>query len=136
MKAITIGRDPGCDITIDDKMISRRHAILKIYMTGKMELVDMSSNGTFVNGVKLAGNVPFPVKRKDKVSFAHVKQLNWKLVPNPLAWIKWTLISLCSIAVIVAGVLVYNKYCKSDESYVIESGTVPNSNQGPVKSKE
>ena len=71
MKTITIGRGDGCQIFIDDDLISRRHAILKISTFGKMEIVDMGKNGTFVNGIRLRPNVPVPVKRKDIISFAN-----------------------------------------------------------------
>lgn len=83
MKTITIGRGEGCDIQIEHNKISRRHAILKVYTFGKMEIVDMGQNGTWVNGIKLRPGVPFPVKRKDVVNFAEVSQLNWSRVPNP-----------------------------------------------------
>lgn len=98
MKTIIIGRGDGCNITIDDDMISRRHAVLRISTFGKMDIVNMGKNGTFVNGVKLRPNIPFPVKRKDVVNFANVHQLDWSQVPNPLRYIK--------IGVWVAGGLV------------------------------
>ena len=88
MKTITIGRGEGCDILIDDYRISRRHAILRIHTFGKMEIVDMGQNGTWVNGVKLRSGVPFPVTRKDVVNFAEASQLNWTLVNNPLGSFK------------------------------------------------
>jgi len=88
MKTITIGRGEGCDILIDDYRISRRHAVLKVYTFGKMEIVDMGQNGTWVNGVKLRPGVPFPVKRKDVINFAEASQLNWALVDNPIKYIR------------------------------------------------
>jgi hypothetical protein len=88
MKTITIGRGEGCDIFIDDYRISRRHAILKVYTFGKMEIVDMGQNGTWVNGVKLRPGVPFPVKRKDVINFAEASQLNWAQVENPMKYVK------------------------------------------------
>ena len=84
MKTITIGRGEGCHIYIDDESMSRRHAIIKIPTFGGMEIVDMSKNGTFVNGVRLRPNVPFPVKRTDVVNFADVAQLDWSQVPDPM----------------------------------------------------
>ena len=51
MKTITIGRGDGADIIIDNEMISRRHAILKISTFGKMEIVDMGRNGTYVKRI-------------------------------------------------------------------------------------
>lgn len=52
MKILTIGRDESCNIVLSDSTVSRRHAILKIHATGKMEIISMGQNGTFVNGVK------------------------------------------------------------------------------------
>lgn len=116
MKTITIGRDMNCDVYVDNRMISRRHAILRIHPTGKMELVDMSTNGTYVNGIRLSSNVPFPLKRKDIVSFAHVSQLDWKLIPNPFKWVRLGLIALAAIAVAIAVVMIVRS-CGNDDSY-------------------
>ncbi len=108
MKVISIGRGTDCQIVFDEPTISRRHAILKIYPWGKMELVDMGQNGTFVNGVKLSSNVPYPVTRKDVISFAHVRQLDWNMVPDPLRFVKWGLLAAIGIAVLI-GVIVFVK---------------------------
>lgn len=83
MKIITIGRDENADIRIDDELVSRRHATIKILPLGKMEIRDLSKNGTFVNGTRLAVNKPCRITRKDIVSFARVSQLDWKEVPDP-----------------------------------------------------
>ena len=98
MKTITIGRGDGCDILIDDYRISRRHAVLKVYTFGKMEIVDIGQNGTWVNGVKLRPGVPFPVKRSDVINFAEASQLDWSQVESPMKYVK--------IAGIVAAILV------------------------------
>ena len=98
MKTITIGRGDGCDILIDDYRISRRHAVLKVYTFGKMEIVDIGQNGTWVNGVKLRPGVPFPVKRSDVINFAEASQLNWSQVESPMKYVK--------IAGIVAAILI------------------------------
>jgi DNA-binding winged helix-turn-helix (wHTH) protein len=49
-KEMAIGRDPGCDIVIPDRQVSRLHA--KIHFSDKqIELEDMDSkNGTFLQG--------------------------------------------------------------------------------------
>lgn len=45
-----IGRDMDCNITINDNMVSSKHAVL-LYRAGKYSLTDsQSSHGTFVNG--------------------------------------------------------------------------------------
>ena len=79
MKIYSIGRDINCNIVIDDNtdVISRRHATLNVSSSGKMTIVDQSHNGTYVNGIRIASNVPVPVTRKDNVSFAHVARLDW-----------------------------------------------------------
>lgn len=85
MKTIySIGRDPGCDIYLyDDKnVISRNHAILKIGKGGKYFISDQSMNGTYINGIKVTPGVQVPVTRKDVVTFAHVAELDWSLIPN------------------------------------------------------
>lgn len=64
---ITLGRDPGNSIAINDAEISRRHARLSL-QGGKYVLEDLgSTNGTFVNGQRLGG--PHVLKPGDVISF-------------------------------------------------------------------
>jgi pSer/pThr/pTyr-binding forkhead associated (FHA) protein len=64
---LTIGRDATNDVTINDAEISRRHARLT-FQGGKYVLEDLgSTNGTFVNGQRLAG--PRVLKAGEVVSF-------------------------------------------------------------------
>lgn len=81
---MTIGRDESCNILVQDpsNLVSRHHATLMISKTGKMTITDSSTNGTYINGIKISSNVPVPVTRKDVVSFAHVSELNWQQVPK------------------------------------------------------
>ena len=102
MKVISIGRGEDCNIVLPENVISRRHAILKIHATGKMELIDMGQNGTFVNGIKLTPNIPYPVTRKDVVSFAHVRQLDWSLVPNTMRIYRYIALgAVLAVAIVV-----------------------------------
>lgn len=103
MKALSIGRDMSCDIVLHDNtdVISRRHAILNITSTGKMTIVDQSHNGTYVNGIKISANVPVPVTRKDVISFAHVVQLDWSLVPRTNSLVIYGAIALGVVLVIL-----------------------------------
>lgn len=123
MKTITIGRDASCNICINDERISRRHALLKIYDTGKMEIVDMSSNGTYVNGIKLAKNVPFPVTRKNNVVFGHARQLDWNDIPDPTKPIKIVALSVLGLVVITAIVMFFVKSCNKTPEYYGESSS-------------
>lgn len=64
---LTIGRDSGNEIVINDAEVSRRHARLT-FQGGKYVLEDLgSTNGTFVNGQRLAG--PRVLKPGEVVSF-------------------------------------------------------------------
>lgn len=64
---LTIGRDSTNEIVINDAEISRRHARLT-FQGGKYVLEDLgSTNGTYVNGQRLAG--PRVLKAGEVVSF-------------------------------------------------------------------
>lgn len=80
----TIGRGDDCQIRIQDptQKVSRNHATLKIMKNRKFFITDHSTNGTWVNGVKISPNVDYPVKRGDVISFANVADLNWELIPK------------------------------------------------------
>lgn len=102
MKTITIGRSSECDISIEHDLISRRHAILKLYPWGKIEIVDVGRNGTSVNGVKLHPNSPRKIKRSDVVTFAGMKTLDWNAVPDEGKWLRWGILLALLFAVIIA----------------------------------
>lgn len=93
-----IGRGDECEIRINDnsQRISRNHATIQVLPNGKIFIIDHSSNGTFVNGVRISSNVDFPLKRGDDVSFAHVANLDWTVIPRAKS----------KIMVIIIGVLV------------------------------
>ncbi len=100
MKSYSIGRDLGCDIVMNDHtdVISRRHAVLTVSSSGKMTITDQSSNGTYVNGIKISPNVPVPVTRKDSVSFAHVSTLDWNMIPKSRTWVTYLIVALAVAA--------------------------------------
>lgn len=103
MKTYSIGRDLNCDIIINDStdVISRRHALLNVTPSGKMTIIDQSSNGTYVNGIRISQNVPVPVTRKDIVSLAHVAKLDWDQIPRSNQWIRYVIGAIAAIAVIL-----------------------------------
>lgn len=80
----SIGRDSECDIIIsdDENIVSRRHATLRVTKGGKYYLSDQSMNGTYVNGIRMRSGVEIPVRREDTISFAHVADLDWRMIPN------------------------------------------------------
>ena len=86
MKSIySIGRDPSSDICVADTtmMVSRAHAVLRVKNNGQYTISDQSTNGTYVNGMRISSGVEVPVSRKDTINFAHVADLDWSIIPNP-----------------------------------------------------
>jgi predicted component of type VI protein secretion system len=75
---LTIGRDSTNEIVINDAEVSRRHARLT-FQGGKYVLEDLgSTNGTFVNGQRLAG--PRVLKAGEVVSFGEQIVLVFEVV--------------------------------------------------------
>ena len=101
MKSYTIGREETCNIVIADssQMVSRLHATLTLDGS-KMTITDSSSNGTYINGIRIASGTAVPVTRKDVVSFAQVAELDWAQIPNPGKRTLW--IALAVVAVLAA----------------------------------
>ena len=117
MKALSIGREQGCDIVINDStdVISRRHAILNISSSGKITIVDQSRNGTYVNGIRISQNVPVPVTRKDIISFAHDAKLDWNAVPKSNSTMSYIIMGIVGVLVITCGLFAY-QYMKPGDS--------------------
>jgi hypothetical protein len=70
---VTIGRASGCELVIDDDSVSARHARLEFDL-GAWRITDLESiNGTAIEGVKLAPNVPTPLPYGATVRFGGVK---------------------------------------------------------------
>lgn len=50
---VTIGRDPACDLVLNDAKCSRRHAVIEMGPSGLAVRDNGSANGVFVNGKKI-----------------------------------------------------------------------------------
>ncbi len=126
MKTYSIGRDLNCDIVINDStdVISRRHALLNVTPSGKMTIIDQSSNGTYVNGIRISQNVPVPVTRKDIVSLAHVAKLDWNQVPKSNQWIKYAIAAVAALAIIL-GIIFGVKSINSKDDDIQNGGQTP-----------
>jgi hypothetical protein len=101
-----IGRDYDCDIILvnDSNEISRHHAQIRIDQSGKFWLMDMSLNGTYVNGVRIPSNQEVEVNSKDEIVFAGVERFDWNSLPkkkNKLLWIVLPISLVVLIAIIV-----------------------------------
>lgn len=97
-RILTIGRDYSCDIHINDgaDIVSRNHATLEIGIGGKYYITDTSSNGTYVNGMRIPSQQRYEITREDEVSFAHAALLEWNMVPRDKT------IIIAAISVVVA----------------------------------
>jgi sigma-B regulation protein RsbU (phosphoserine phosphatase) len=70
--ATVLGRDPKCDIVLDEKGVSRRHAELRKAGEG-FAVVDLTSrNKTKLNGQILAPEVAYPVVPNDRIEICDV----------------------------------------------------------------
>lgn len=68
---ITIGRVPGNDLVLPHVGVSRRHARL-VVKDGKLILLDLkSTNGTFVNGRRIA--TPIVITRRDLIAIGEIR---------------------------------------------------------------
>jgi len=77
---LNIGRDSTNEVTINDAEVSRHHARLT-FQGGKYVLEDLgSTNGTFVNGQRLAG--PRVLKAGEVVSFGEQIVLVFEVTAN------------------------------------------------------
>jgi putative serine protease PepD len=61
--SLRLGRDPGCELVLDDRSASHQHARIDL-VAGQASVIDLgSSNGTWVNGQRISG--PHPLKHGD-----------------------------------------------------------------------
>jgi pSer/pThr/pTyr-binding forkhead associated (FHA) protein len=66
-----IGRAPACQLCIDDPVVSRRHARIRVGVDGAT-LEDMGSrNGLFLNGAPV--RAPIPLARGDRVRIGEIE---------------------------------------------------------------
>lgn len=112
----TIGRGAECTIRIDDvsQRVSRNHATLTVVSSKKMHIVDHSTNGTFVNGIKISPGIEFPVQKGDDISFANVSHFDWNTMPKGGNVGLVILIIVAALLVIGGGVGAYF-YLNSDK---------------------
>lgn len=82
MKIYKIGRNPDNDIVINDQSqhVSRYHATLTVHDNGIIMINDQSTNGTYINGVKIKSLVDTSVSTSDNIVFAKIAQLDWNMI--------------------------------------------------------
>lgn len=137
MKVLTIGRSEDCHICIEDpqNLISKKHAILRFYPLGKIEIVPLGRNLTYINGKAVKNEKAWSVSRKDVISFAHVKDLDWDKVPNPYMkiykTILWAVLAIFFFFLVLLFIPHLNRCStNNDDSSIesVESGNNDNAN--------
>lgn len=85
---LSIGRDPSNELPLDSPLVSRRHARAE-RVDGGHVLIDLgSTNGTYVNGVRLQPNVRHPLRIDDLIQIGpfnltyHPDALSQEAGPN------------------------------------------------------
>lgn len=80
MRLIVIGRNPQeANIVLSSQYVSNYHAEIILLDNGDMFLVDKSTNGTFLNGLRLSPGKEVAIKRGDNIMLADVP-LDWNLI--------------------------------------------------------
>lgn len=70
------GRLASFEIALDDSSVSRRHAEVRLNPDGTWVVRDQeSTNGTYVNGVRVASGAEHPLRNRDVVQFGKVALL-------------------------------------------------------------
>jgi len=81
---ISVGRTPENDVTLPDTLISRRHAVFRVY-ADRIELADLgSANGTFVGGKLLAPTGPAQIVVPGET--LRFSNLEFELLDAETAW--------------------------------------------------
>lgn len=92
-KLITVGRDRHSFVRIDvaETTVSRNHAVLYIGVCGNIYIANNDSrNGTFINGIKLAGSNP------DGTLNWQLLQPGDKVLLGAWYWLKVTVLTVVS----------------------------------------
>jgi pSer/pThr/pTyr-binding forkhead associated (FHA) protein len=71
-RPFTVGRRPDRDLVLDDDRVSRQHATLLPAGRGWAVRDDGSSNGTRLNGHKVAQQAEVPLRDGDRLTFGGV----------------------------------------------------------------
>ena len=64
---VSVGRDDSCDVRLDSKTVSRRHALV-VQREGRWWIADTGSfNGTFINGDRVPPGVALQLRHADRL---------------------------------------------------------------------
>jgi putative serine protease PepD len=78
-QAVSIGRDAGNDIVLDDDLVSSRHVVVAYQQGSGWTATDSSRNGTYVDGRRLTA--PYRIERKAVLSLGAATGAEVELAP-------------------------------------------------------
>ena len=71
--SLMVGSNSNCDVIVSNKRVSRNHCQIISSNSENLKLIDLNStNGTFLNGIKLKPGIPYNLNLKDQVQLAGV----------------------------------------------------------------
>ncbi|MBQ3965419.1 MAG: FHA domain-containing protein [Treponema sp.] len=65
---ISIGRSTDCDVVVDNKLVSRHHAVIQKIRDAYFLRDDGSTNGTFLNGKRIPDDKYIRLNAGDKIT--------------------------------------------------------------------
>ncbi len=122
----TIGKNPGCNIRLTHDDVSREHAVIYKTETGSIVIEDRgSTNGTYVNGIKITSKELCP---GDKVTITRNYPLDWESIYKqpvpPKPTFKWhRLVAILTGCIVLVGASFFgiryfgNKDLKPEDIY-------------------
>jgi pSer/pThr/pTyr-binding forkhead associated (FHA) protein len=67
---ISVGRARNCDVVLRNPSVSKLHAHIRREPNGSWVVIDLNShNGTVVDGMRVSGSQPVPIKVGEQVTF-------------------------------------------------------------------
>ena len=69
---ITIGREYDNDVVVDNKLASRHHAVIQKIKNAYFIKDEQSTNGTYVNGVKIPSDKYVKLNLGDKITIGNM----------------------------------------------------------------
>ena len=67
---LVIGRGRSCDVVLPEIQVSKKHALMEIGQGGTWMIWDNeSTNGTFVNDIRIPSDIKTPIKSMDTIRF-------------------------------------------------------------------
>lgn len=72
---ITIGRSADCDIVVDNKLVSRQHAMIQKIRDAYFLKDDNSTNGTFLNDRRIPADKYVKLNPGDKITVGSISLL-------------------------------------------------------------